>query len=240
VGHLFQNRYKSIVVEEEPYLLELVRYLHLNPLRAQVVPDLRALARYPWTGHSALLGTVPRPWQDTPTILAQFGPRPRRARAAYQTFVQEGIARGRRPDLQGGGLRRSYGGWQGVAALRRGREAYAGDERILGRSAFVEQCRRAAALSPPAPHLTLATVVARVCQAVGIRSAALTGGGRRPAVSQARAGIAYLWTVRLGHPGRPLAAVLGVHPAVVYQAARRGAAAAARWEPLLEGRRKTT
>ncbi len=46
-GHLLQNRYKSIVVEAEPYLLELVRYLHLNPLRAQVVPDLRALARYP-------------------------------------------------------------------------------------------------------------------------------------------------------------------------------------------------
>src|SRR3990172_1842258 len=45
VGHLFQNRYKSIVVEAEPYLLELVRYLHLNPLRAQVVPTLRALDR---------------------------------------------------------------------------------------------------------------------------------------------------------------------------------------------------
>lgn len=44
-GHLFQNRYKSIVVEEEAYLLELVRYLHLNPLRTTVVPDLRALDR---------------------------------------------------------------------------------------------------------------------------------------------------------------------------------------------------
>jgi putative transposase len=61
VGHLFQNRYTSIVVEEEQYLLELVRYLHLNPLRAKVVPGLRALDRYPWTGHSALLGTVARP-----------------------------------------------------------------------------------------------------------------------------------------------------------------------------------
>ena len=44
-GHLFQNRYKSIMVEEDPYLLELVRYLHLNPLRAHVVSDLRALDR---------------------------------------------------------------------------------------------------------------------------------------------------------------------------------------------------
>jgi REP element-mobilizing transposase RayT len=61
VGHLFQNRYTSIVVEEEPYLLDLVRYVHLNPVRATVVSDLRTLARYPWTGHSALLETVPRP-----------------------------------------------------------------------------------------------------------------------------------------------------------------------------------
>ena len=74
VGHLFQNRYKSIVVEEEPYLLELVRYLHLNPVRAKVVPDCRRLDRFPWTGHSALLGTVPRAWQETASILAQFGP----------------------------------------------------------------------------------------------------------------------------------------------------------------------
>ena len=53
-GHLFHNRYKSIVVEEDPYLLELTRYIHLNPLRAKVVADLSALERYPRTGHSAL------------------------------------------------------------------------------------------------------------------------------------------------------------------------------------------
>jgi len=83
VGHLFQNRYKSIVVEEEPYFLELVRYLHLNPLRAKVVPDLRALDRYPWAGHSAPLGSVSRPWQATAEVLAQFGPTRARAGIAY-------------------------------------------------------------------------------------------------------------------------------------------------------------
>jgi len=168
-GHLFQNRYKSIVVEAEPYLQELVRYLHLNPLRAQVVADLRTLDRYPWTGHSALLGTVPRAWQDTATILAQFGPSRGRARKAYRTFVADGIPHGRRPELQGGGLMRSLGGWHAVVTLRRGREAYAADERILGSSAFVEalqqaaqaaavprRCPRSSAcsrLSPPPPGL---------------------------------------------------------------------------------------
>src|SRR5919108_3716556 len=56
VGHLFQNRYKSIVCEEEPYLLELVRYIHLNPLRAGAVRDMEELGRYPWCGHAALMG----------------------------------------------------------------------------------------------------------------------------------------------------------------------------------------
>jgi REP element-mobilizing transposase RayT len=55
-GHLFQNRYKSIVVEEEPYFLELVRYIHLNPVRAGVVKTLEELATYPYSGHAVLMG----------------------------------------------------------------------------------------------------------------------------------------------------------------------------------------
>jgi REP element-mobilizing transposase RayT len=55
-GHLFQNRYKSIVCEEDSYLLELIRYIHLNPLRAGLAKDLKELDKYPWTGHSAIMG----------------------------------------------------------------------------------------------------------------------------------------------------------------------------------------
>ena len=55
-GHLFQNRYKSVVCEEDAYLLELIRYIHLNPLRASLVQNLQELDKYPWTGHSTILG----------------------------------------------------------------------------------------------------------------------------------------------------------------------------------------
>ena len=55
-GHLFQNRYKSVICEEDPYLLELIRYIHLNPLRAKLIRDLKELDKYPWSGHSAILG----------------------------------------------------------------------------------------------------------------------------------------------------------------------------------------
>jgi hypothetical protein len=200
-----------------------------------VVPDLQALDRFPWTGHSALLGRVPRPWQDTTTILAQFGPTTRRARHAYHAFVAAGIPQGRRPELQGGGLIRRLGGWAAVSALRRGREAYLGDERILGSSDFVEQVRRAVAeRSPsPPPRLPLAALVACVCRHVGCSPAHLAAGNRRPAATRARQGIAYLWTEVFGHPGRPLATLLGVRPQAVYQAAMRGRAARAAWDRLL-------
>ncbi len=232
------NRYKSIVIEEEPYLLELLRYLHLNPLRAQVVPDLRSLDRYPWAGHSAVLGTVPRPWQETATILAQFGPTRRRAVAAYRTFVAAGIPHGRRPDLQGGGLVRSLGGWAAVAQLRRGREAYCGDERILGSAGFVEAMRQAAGTPtdlPPARRPALITLFRRVCRATGCPPAALRYGSRRPPAARAREGLAYLALEGCGYAGGAVAQLLGVHPPAIYRAAQRGRADRARWEGLLDG-----
>ncbi len=123
-----------------------------------------------------------------------------------------------------------------VAALRRGREAYFGDERVLGSSEFVEQLRCTVEdASRAAPRrLLLATLVARVCRRVGIRPEHLGEGTRRADVTRARNGIAYLWIEVLGHPGRPLAPILGVRPQAVYQAVVRGREARAEWERLLE------
>jgi putative transposase len=133
-GHRFQNRDTSIVVEAEPDLLELVRYIHLNPLRA--------LDRYPYTGHAVLLGRRQCPGQDTGSVVGRFAPRSSRARGAYRAFVGAGIPQGRRPAFQGGGLVRSLGGWAALHALRRGREHYAADARVLGSPAVVAALRR--------------------------------------------------------------------------------------------------
>jgi putative transposase len=137
VGHLFQNRFKSIVVEEEPYLLQLVRYIHLNPLRAGLVTDIVSLEQYPWCGHSALLGRSSIPWQDTEYVLSRFGVTRAQARQQYQQFTEEGVVEGKRPDLVGGGLIRSVGGRAEFMKLGRGRERWAYDERVLGSSDFV-------------------------------------------------------------------------------------------------------
>jgi putative transposase len=83
-GHLFQNRYKSILCQQEAYLLELVGYIHLNPLRAKMVERLEALDEYPYCGHSVLMSRQLADWQDTATILNRFGRRRAKARRDYR------------------------------------------------------------------------------------------------------------------------------------------------------------
>jgi putative transposase len=131
-GHLFQNRYKSIVCEEDTYFQELVRYIHLNPLRAGLIESLSQLDRYPWSGHSAIMGRAERTWQDVDFVLSWFDSRAREARRGYRIFMEESASEGRRPELVGGGLIRSLGGWSQVISMRRHGEKSIADERILG------------------------------------------------------------------------------------------------------------
>ena len=95
---LFQNRYKSIVCQEGPYLQELVRYLHLNPVRARIVKTLDELKTYKYCGHSCLMGKTKRNWQDTDYVLGYFGKRMTQARKGYEFFVKEGFTQGRRKE----------------------------------------------------------------------------------------------------------------------------------------------
>jgi REP element-mobilizing transposase RayT len=222
-GHLFQNRYKSILVEEEPYLLELVRYVHLNPLRARILTTLDMLDEYPWAGHSAVLGRVPRPWQAVDEVLGCFGPRSRLARRRYCEYMAEGVAQGRRVDLQGGGLRRSAGGWEIVGDLHRGREHGMADERVLGSGGFVEEVHHtAAAQSNPVPRAValarLPTLLQRCAALWGITVEELCAGSRRRIVSQARAVAAGLAVRKLGLPMAEIARTLGVSSVAIYHA----------------------
>jgi len=138
-GHLFQNRYKSILCQEDTYLLELVRYIHLNPLRAGLVRDLTALDKYSFSGHGVIMGRYSNNWQDTDSVLGLFGEKVSAARRQYRAFVEKGIAIGKREDLIGGGLLRSHGGWANVKAMRRAKIFEKADERILGDGDFVKK-----------------------------------------------------------------------------------------------------
>ena len=219
-----------------PFLLDH-NNLHLNPLRAGIVKDLKGLDRYPYTGHSVLVGRIDRSWHYTEDVWSRFGKTCREAANNYRAFVSDGVGQGRRPELMGGGLYRSMGGWRAVADLRRGREAYRSDERVLGSSAFVEALlEEADAQYRRYGQVELSKLKKRIAKDMGVSSHALSGGGRSENVSRARAALCYVWTYYLGQSGRVLAEELGVSPQAVYAASSRverdgglGAEALERW-----------
>ncbi len=227
-GHVFQNRFKSILCQEDIYLLELVRYIHLNPIRARLVEDLDELGRYPYCGHSVVMGKVKKPWQNTQGVPGMFGEKLGAARLGYRAFVGKGIAEGRRSDLTGGGLLRSAGGWEGVKALREEKVYQRNDERILGDGDFVgrvpasaeEAMEKRYALR--ARGVDLATITSRVSEELGVKPEEVWAEGKYRRIVEARSLLCY-WAVReLGVPMSSLARKLGISIPSVSESVTRG------------------
>jgi putative transposase len=227
-GHVFHNRFKSILCQEEVYLLELVRYIHLNPLRAGLVTDYKTLETYAYTGHGVLMGTFPRDWQDTGYILGLFGKKSAMARRRYEDFVKKGIAEGRKPELVGGGLVRSLGGWTRVKELREKGNRSKGDERILGDGDFVEnilsQCqeqmeRRYLYKNKGYDYEWLA---GKVADMLGIDKEEIAMSGRYPRRVAARSVLCYWASRELGLSTIILSKRLGISQPAVSQSIRRG------------------
>lgn len=221
VGHVFQNRYRSTVCEEGPYLTSLVRFIHLHPLRAGIASNLTALAEYPWCGHGALLGRAEHPWQATDEVLARFAEQTGPARRAYETFVAEGFDRD-------GQLRRRTETAERLAA-RAFNETIpdsSGDvtpEGIWGSPAFAASLRARLKHAPARPAADCRAVVAALCRALGLSPQALASGRRTRPLSNGRAVVAYVARTWYRIPCAELAAVLGTSPPAVTLAERRGA-----------------
>jgi putative transposase len=203
-GYLFQNRYKSIVCEEDTYFKELVRYIHLNPLRAKLVHTPIELARYPWCGHCVVLGLHEHAWHDREYVLKWFGGTEREAKARYREFVRKGIAMGSRPELTGGGLIRSLGGWSVVKSVRRLGVKEKGDERILGSGQFVEKLLGEAEEKTRRQFSTddllerARMMMDEYCRQNGTRMEMLRSGVRRPPVPRQRAELAIKLVTEMG------------------------------------------
>lgn len=227
-GHLFQNRYKSILCQEDAYLLDLVRYIHLNPLRARLVPDLETLDRYPYCGHSVLMAKINNKWQDTDKVLKLFGHKAGPARRAYRAFVEKAIGEGKRTDLTGGGLVRSAGGWAAVKALRVAKVFEKSDERILGDGDFVESVLVAANEAMERKYdlqsrgFTLTKVAARVAEVLGVKPQDVWSVGRHHKIVQARSLFCY-WAVReLGVSMASLSRRLNISVTAISKSVARG------------------
>jgi REP element-mobilizing transposase RayT len=215
-GHLFQNRYKSIVCEEDLYLLELVRYIHLNPIRAGLLKEMNELDDYAWSGHSVLMGNRKLSGQKTHEVLAYFGKPLKEARCLYRKFVMDGISQGRREELVGGGLRRSME----LAGLP-GEQAY--DERVLGSGGFVEQLRQEKELSDRLPVLMAPhELVKRIAHFFGIEPEVLKQRNRSKPFTDVRGIISYFAVREMGHNGEEVGRLLNISRSAVSLAAGRG------------------
>ena len=197
MGHLFQGRYKAFLCEKEGYLLELIRYLHLNPVRSKIVKDP---TRYAWSSHRAYLKGAGEGWMAVEEVLPRWGKNRAMAVAAYQRFVREGLGEGHRADL--------------YAVV---------DQRYLGNDAFVERVEQRVLdrESPRAVEIRWAEVNEAVCKQFGISVAAVLyrGRGRRKAWIKR----VMTWVGREvgGFPNQEMAKALGQDPSALSRGLRK-------------------
>jgi REP element-mobilizing transposase RayT len=226
-GQLFQNRYKSILCQEDPYLLELVRYIHLNPLRANLVENYSHLGGYKYCGHGFLLGTKSNDWQAVDYVLGFFSRNEKTAQALYKEYVFEGIEEGQRPELVGGSLTRSLGGWSEAGKVR-GEKRVKGDERILGTDGFVLDTLKEAAERFERRHelkakgYDLDALSERVGEIFGMEPGDVWTPGKYRRLIKPRSVFCY-WAVReLGETATSMAKRLGLTQAGVSKSVSRG------------------
>jgi len=167
VGHLFQGRYRAILCDKDAYLLELVRYVHLNPIRAKVVTDPE---RYPWTSHLSYLGKVKQGLVEEDFVLGQFGNKKSLARRRYRRFVLEA--------LQSGHQERYY---------------EVKDQRFLGEDSFIDGIdveRRDKEV--PVYDIAIKVIVQEVSRATGVGQDRLYSVTRSREGAYGRSMVAYL------------------------------------------------
>lgn len=112
MGHLFQGRYRAILIDADNYLLELVRYIHLNPVRAGMVKNVH---KYKWSGHKNYIGKKKDPWLTVDYVLSLFSKNKGYAMRNYKEFIMDGIGEGYRKEFDSGNVERRILGEESFA-----------------------------------------------------------------------------------------------------------------------------
>jgi putative transposase len=228
-GHLFQNRYKSILCQDDAYFLELVRYIHLNPMRAGLVKTLDHLDKYPFSGHGVIMDGQGQTWLRSDEVLSFFGGQGESARKKYKNFVARGISQEKRTDLTGGGLVRSAGGWMALNEMRKAGAYLKSDERILGDGEFVNQILSSAderferkyALRERGINIDF--IAAKVASMLGMEVADVWAKGRYRHIVTARSLVCFIAVRELGMTMTSLARRFDISTVAVGKSVERGA-----------------
>lgn len=196
VGHLFQGRYKAILCDRDNYLLELVRYIHLNPIRAGLV---RRTDRYRWSSHAMYVKGDETQGVSVNTVLEQFGSRRRGAIQRYREFISEGMGEGHREDL-----------YQTI------------DQRFLGDEEFAQEIRERVeeVEDNPPIDIELEEIVKKVCGEFGIHSQRVLGREKSREISEVRWMIGRLAIEQAGYRLMEVARYLNRDPGVMSRGIR--------------------
>jgi len=192
VGHLFQNRYKSIICEEQSYFDRLLAYIHLNPLRAGLVKSIEELDSWPWAGHATLTGNNRYSWIDRYFVLQRFGSNEIDACKAYSDYIRCESMVDREKELAGEADRHSKSGWSEVKSLRTKASKPFHDERILGSEDFIRKLLEDSGLqvklqiSVDERAIAIDSEIAQACQKAGITEVFLRSGARSKSVPSIR------------------------------------------------------
>ena len=221
-GHLFQNRYKAIICDAEEYLLELVPYIHLNPLRAKLVADLAELENYKWGGHAGVFKKAPDELLDRELLLEHFGGDEATAIEKYEELMEEKAREGARFDLSGGGLLRRTGGTGNALTALRAGDRQLSDPRILGEGDFVEAILKAAGESVEDIRISRAELLADVEKSTGVPSKEILRPSRNRKSARARALYCYFCREKAGVSGTELRRELGIGQSAVSRLTEKG------------------
>lgn len=201
-GYLFQNRYKSILCQQGPYFLQLVRYINLNPLRAGLIQSFDELATYSFASHSFIMGKSRSVWFNPDSVLAYFAETETRAKRIYQQFMLDGL--GETTDYSGGGLKRSIS--IGAPAET---EMQAFDDRILGDSDFVQEMLARSDTKVKLNEDIVPEIISTICAKFPVTEAEIKGKSRTPMVVKARDALASRLAKQAGFGPTEIAKTLG-------------------------------
>jgi hypothetical protein len=223
-GHLFQGRYKSVLVEDDVYLMTLVRYIHANPLRGGIVGSLDALADYPWTGYAALLSRRSQPFQLVDEVLARLSADPEEARRLLPAWMRGSDAHEPANARSATARRREVVSVAG-APLHRDAQMRVPRERAV--THLSELSRASADREAAIGHFgSLDELIERVCGALAADPADVRAGRRTALETRARAAIASVAKRQLGLSFAEMAESLGVTASALSRLEPRGAAIA--------------
>ncbi len=237
-GSLFAGRYRSVLVEEDRYFMDVLGYVHTLPLQEKVVRTPDGLDTYRWSGHAGLLGRRSFPWQDTVYVLKKFSRDLPQGRTLYSKFIREAVESGTvRTDLDGGGLLRSAC-LKGLEEQAEGMDGH--DPRTLGSARFTrmwlqgfEEMEDWSEEVRKAKKEALERVVEQVLDLYEMDMGSLLSRSKRHTVSDARALICYVACFVIGLPYSVPGETLGISPSGAYMAALRGRELAASNPQLL-------